>query len=262
MTVILVRLQFPVNSYSAEVSGEAAGSMTVLVLAGGLGTRLRAVLADEPKVLAPVAGRPFLACLLDQLHDAGFGRAILCTGHMGERVQAAFGNAYRGMELSYSRETTPLGTAGALRLALPLVQSETVMVTNGDSFCGVDPGLVWEWHVEHGTETTVVLVEVSDTTRYGKVSTGTDGRITAFDEKGTGRGAGWINAGIYVIARERLKSIPEGRAVSLEREMLPRWIEQGVHGYRTAPDTRFLDIGIPEAYAEAEQFFSKKVDRG
>jgi NDP-sugar pyrophosphorylase family protein len=236
--------------------------MTALVLAGGLGTRLRPVLADEPKVLAPVAGRPFLAYLLDQLRDAGFDRAVLCTGYRGEQVEAALGSSYEGIKLVYSRETTPLGTAGALRLALPLVRSETVLVMNGDSFCGVGLGSVWKWHAAQAADTTAVLVEVGDTARYGAVSSGADGRITAFVEKGTERGAGWINAGIYVMACDRLETIPEGRPVSLEREMLPSWIEQGVRGYRTAPGTRFLDIGIPEAYAEAERFFGKQASHG
>ncbi len=236
--------------------------MIALVLAGGLGTRLRAVLSDEPKVLAPVAGRPFLAYLLDQLRDAGFDRAVLCIGHLGERVQAVFGNSYLGMELTHSRETTPLGTAGALRLALPFVQSETVLVMNGDSFCGVDLGSVRRWHAAHTADTTVVLVEVGDTARYGTASVTADGRITAFVEKGTGRGAGWINAGVYLIARQRLETIPPGRPVSLEREMLPLWIAHGVHSYRADPGTRFLDIGIPEAYAEAERFFGEQTGHG
>jgi NDP-sugar pyrophosphorylase family protein len=235
---------------------------SAMVLAGGLGTRLRPVVADMPKVLVPVAGRPFLGYLLDQLRDAGFGRVMLCTGHLGEQVQAELGSSYRGIELTYSRETTPLGTAGAIRLALPLVQSETVLVMNGDSFCGVDLGSVWKWHAARAADTTVVLVEVRDTARYGTVSSSVDGRITAFVEKGTRCVAGWINAGIYVIARDRLETIPSDHPVSLEQEMMPLWIEHGVNGYRTGPGTRFLDIGVPEAYAEAERFFSKKVGNG
>jgi mannose-1-phosphate guanylyltransferase len=111
-------------------------------------------------------------------------------------------------------------------------------------------------------DTTVVLVEVSDPARYGTVGITADGRITVFVEKGTGRGAGWISAGIYLIARERLETIPSGRAVSLEREMLPLWIARGVHGYRAAPGTRFLDIGIPEALAEAERFLGGQAGHG
>lgn len=233
-----------------------------MVLAGGLGTRLRPVMADKPKVLATVAGRPFLAHLLDQLHDAGFDRAILCTGHRGEQVQAAFGDAYRDVALIYSRETALLGTAGALRLALPLVQSEAVLVMNGDSFCGVDLGSVWAWHAARAAAATVVLVEVDDAVRYGTVSRSVDGRITTFAEKGTGHGPGLVNAGIYVIARDRLETIPPDRPVSLEREMLPLWIEQGVQGYPAAPGTRFLDIGVPEAYAEAERFFGRQGSHG
>jgi len=236
--------------------------LTAVILAGGLGTRLRPVMTDRPKVLALVAGRPFLGYLLDRLRDAGFDRAVLCIGYLGEQVEAAFGSSYQDLEIVYSREATPLGTAGALRRALPFVLPGTVLVMNGDSFCGVDLESVWKRHAAHAADTTLVLVEVRDTARYGTVSSSSDGRVTAFVEKGMARGAGWINAGIYVITRDRLETIPLGRPVSLEREMMPSWIKQGVRGYRAAPGTRFLDIGIPEAYAEAERFFSEQADRG
>ena len=94
--------------------------ITAAILAGGLGTRLRPVLADRPKVLAEINGRPFLACLLDQLANAGCRSVILCTGYLGEQIYSAFGESYGSLlRLGYSREERPLGTAGALRLALP-----------------------------------------------------------------------------------------------------------------------------------------------
>jgi NDP-sugar pyrophosphorylase family protein len=209
-----------------------------------------------------VSGRPFLTYLLDQLEDAGIRHVTLCIGHMGEQITATLGAAYRGIGLKYSQESSPLGTGGALRLALPLLDTETVLVLNGDSFCGVDLGALWRWHAERAAAATVVLTEVDDAARYGTVSSTPDCRITAFVEKGTGHRAGWINAGVYVIACDRLETIPPGRPISLEREMLPRWIEQGVCGYRAAPGTRFLDIGIPEAYAEAERFFGRRAGYG
>src|SRR5690349_11866919 len=107
---------------------------TALILAGGLGTRLRSVVADVPKVLAPVHGRPFLACLLDQLADAGLTHAVLCTGYRADLVAAAFGTKYRNLTLDYSEETEPLGTGGALRLAIDRARSQTVLAMNGDSF--------------------------------------------------------------------------------------------------------------------------------
>ncbi|MGB9105690.1 MAG: HAD-IIIA family hydrolase, partial [Terriglobales bacterium] len=112
--------------------------MTAAVLAGGLGKRLQSVISDRPKVLAPVAGRPFLAYLLEQLVQAGAGKAVICTGHLAEQVRATFGGSFGPMPLIYSQEQQPLGTAGALRQALPLLDSDPVLVLNGDSYCDVD----------------------------------------------------------------------------------------------------------------------------
>src|SRR5437899_2628493 len=110
-------------------------SLSAAILVGGLGTRLRGIVADRPKVLAEVRGRPFLAYLLDQLVASGFQDVVLCTGYRSEQVKEVFGDGYGPLRIVYSEETVPLGTAGALRLALPLLQSETILVMNGDSFC-------------------------------------------------------------------------------------------------------------------------------
>src|SRR5687767_8460671 len=112
--------------------------VTAAVLAGGLGSRLRPAVADRPKVLADVAGRPFLAYMLEQLAAAGMSRAVLLTGYRGDQVEAAFGPSFAGLRLAYSREPEPLDTAGALRYALPLLDRRTVLVLNGDSFCRLD----------------------------------------------------------------------------------------------------------------------------
>ena len=102
--------------------------ITAAILAGGQGTRLRPVLADRPKVLAEVMGRPFLSYLLDQLSSAGARKVILCTGYMGDMVQEVYGGTYKSLHLLYSREDEPLDTGGALRLALPLIDSDCVLV--------------------------------------------------------------------------------------------------------------------------------------
>src|SRR5262249_48858923 len=112
--------------------------ITVAILAGGLGTRLRSVVSDRPKVLAPVAGRPFLAWWLDTLDPQGFGDVILCTGYRAEQVEATFGESFRNLSLRYSVEDMPLGTGGAVHKALPFVRSHELLVLNGDSFCHQD----------------------------------------------------------------------------------------------------------------------------
>ena len=233
---------------------EGLSNVTAAILTGGLGTRLRPRLADRPKVLADVRGRPFLSYLLDQLAHHEARDVVVCTGHLGEQVRAAFGDSYGTLRLAYSRELSPLGTAGALRLALPLLHSESVLVMNGDSFCDVDLGAFFSWHDTQRANGSLVLVRKSDTTRSGRVGVDVKGRITRFEEKGRQAGPGWINAGIYLLTQRLLRTIPVGGAASLERELFPGWIHHGLYGYQS--NGRFLDIGTPEAYALAEQFFA------
>jgi len=231
--------------------------ITAVVLAGGRGTRLRSVVADRPKVLAEVKGRPFLAYLLDQIVDAGIRSMVMCTGFKGEYVQAAFDARYREARLSYSQEPAPLGTAGALRYALPLLESDPVLVLNGDSFCDANLIDFFNWHQARHANATLLLTEVPDTQRYGRVLRGESSRVLRFEEKGAAGRAGWINAGIYLIQRQLLETIPADRAVSLEREMFPAWIGHGLYGYSSP--SRFLDIGTPEAYAAAARFFDPRI---
>jgi NDP-sugar pyrophosphorylase family protein len=232
-------------------------SLTAAILAGGFGTRLRPVIANRPKVLAEVRGQPFLAYLLGQVTAAGLTSVVLCTGYMGEQVRVMFGDTYDGLHLVYSQEVVPLGTAGALRLALPLFASDPVLIMNGDSFCEIDLHALWAWHSARNAEATLLLNKTLDTRRYGQVQVNANGRVLSFDEKSASGGPGWINAGIYLLSRRLLLTIPTGRAVSLEREMFPAWISQGLYGYRHT--RRFLDIGTPEAYATTEQFFAPEI---
>src|SRR5262245_1827612 len=137
---------------------EDLSSVTAAVLAGGLGTRLRSVVADRPKVLGEIAGRPFLGYLLEQLADAGLRSVVLCTGYMGDQVRAVFGGSHRGLRLLYSEEPSPLGTGGAIRLAVGQVVSSSVLVLNGDSYCETDLGAFWRAHRAAGSRATLLLV--------------------------------------------------------------------------------------------------------
>lgn len=221
------------------------------ILAGGLGTRLRAALGDRPKALAPVAGRPFLSYVLDRIAAAGVRRAVLCTGYLGEQIEAAFGDRYGDIELVYSRETAPRGTAGALHLALPLLKSDPVLVLNGDSHCDVDPADLIAWQRRRDTISTgsLLVTWVEDAARYGSVDLADDGSIVAFREKDGVAMPGWINAGVYLLSRGLLMSIPDGVA-SLEHDVLPRWVGCGLDAY--AVKAPFVDIGTAASYADAE----------
>lgn len=233
-------------------------NVVAAILAGGLGTRLRSVVPDRPKVLAEVRGRPFLTYVLDQLVEFEVKWAVLCVGYLGTQVQEAFGNSYGELNLIYSYEPSPLGTAGALRLALPLLRSEPVLVMNGDSIFQTDLKDFWNWHCSRGSVGTLLLTEVSDTGRYGRVGVDGEGHVLCFDEKISQDGSGWINAGVYLLSHRLLETILDGQRVSLEREVFPPWIGQGLYGCRAVG--RFLDIGTPESFAMAERFLT--IERG
>jgi D-glycero-alpha-D-manno-heptose 1-phosphate guanylyltransferase len=230
-------------------------SITAAILAGGLGTRLRSVVADKPKVLAEILSRPFLTYLLDQLIHWGVKKVVLCTGYMGDSVQSVIGTSYGALKVAYSQEPEPLGTGGALRLALPLLRSNSVLVLNGDSYCEANLQAMWDWHFSRRSEATLFLVNMADTRRYGRVQIDAQGHIVRFEEKDESSRPGLINAGIYLIKRHLLETMPDLGSISLERDMFPLWIGHGFHGYQgTGP---FIDIGTPEAYAMAERFFAK-----
>jgi NDP-sugar pyrophosphorylase family protein len=242
------------------------------ILAGGLGTRLRSVVSDRPKVLATVRGKPFLAFLLDQLGQVGIRRVVLLTGYMGGQIEEAFGNRYGSIQIDYSAENEPLGTAGALRLALPKLfptaasgqgeAADTVLMLNGDSYCAADLTGFRAFHERYfgsveSCGASLVLTHVQDTSRFGKVEVSPDDRVQRFLEKQEAGGAGWINAGIYLIPRHLVEQIPAGRTVSIEREMFPAWSHCGrLRGYRG--QSEFLDIGTPESYRAAEEFFARR----
>ncbi len=237
------------------MSNEALTSqdITAIVLAGGLGTRLRSALPDQPKSLAMVNDKPFLAYLLDQIYSIELKEVILCTGYLGDMVQRSMGVKYQGLLLSYSREETPLGTAGAIRLALPNIHTSYCLVFNGDSYCDTDLTSFQHWGMEHTAA--IVLAYVEDASRYGSVTCDDESRIVRFEEKKQNSKPGLINAGIYLLPRTYIESIPTGKPVSLERQMFPLWINKGLYGYKTK--SQFIDIGTPETYMAAETFFRR-----
>ncbi|HTQ35605.1 MAG TPA: nucleotidyltransferase family protein [Steroidobacteraceae bacterium] len=227
-----------------------------IVLAGGFGTRLRGVVADVPKPLARVAGRPFLAWVLDFLASQGLRRAVLATGYMADKVQAAVGGRWQTMDIAYSVESEPLGTGGALKLAASRLHGAAAHVVNGDTFLRYSlSGLEDAAHAAQ-VPIAVALAQVPDAARYGAVAV-RDGRITAFHEKG-GRGPGLVNAGSYYLSAGALQALPVQAAFSFETEVL---LPQAAGGRLAAfVQTReFIDIGVPEDFARAQALFAASV---
>jgi len=230
---------------------------TAAILAGGLGTRLRPAVADRPKVMASVAGRPFVTYLLDQLIEAGIRRVVLCTGYLAESIRYELGTLYRGLEIVYSVEDVPLGTGGALRQALNYMEGETLLVLNGDSYCQCSMSEFVSAQAASFASAGMVLAHVDDTSRFGGVQVNDASLVESFVEKNTQAGSGWINAGIYLLPASCVCDIPPGQAVSLEQEVIPRLLRSGIYGYRCSG--LFIDIGIPEEYQRAQSVFSEKL---
>lgn len=228
--------------------------MQAIVLAGGLGTRLRSVVADLPKPMAPVAGRPFLAWILDRLVQAGFQRVVLAVGYRHAAIEQHFGTAYRGIALHYSVEDQPLGTGGALRLAADHVSRWPVFVLNGDTFLELDYRAMLGAHLQGHEQMSMAVCQVADAGRYGALDL-QDSHIRGFHEKGR-PGPGLINAGTYLLSQGVLDQIPRGEPFSFEQQLL---VPQ-VGAIRPAAFTAgglFIDIGVPEDYARAQNLFAR-----
>lgn len=243
---------------SAAPSARTLADVSAIILAGGLGTRLGGVLPGVQKVVAPVAGRPFAAHLLRQLAAQGVRHVVLALGHHAEATAEALEPIARalGITLDRSVESAPLGTGGSARLAMLRSRSDPALVMNGDSLVDVDLTALLDCF-RSGGPGVVTLVRVDDTARYGRVELDAAGRIAAFHEK-RGTGPGLINAGVYLLSRAMLLSLPENRPSSLERDLLAR--ADRLLGLPV--DGRFLDIGTPESLVMADEFAGALPSRG
>lgn len=234
----------------------------VAVLAGGLGTRLRSVLGKTPKVLAPVAGRPFLDHLLAWLASFGARRVVLCVGFRAEAVLDHVANLpFPGIEVVTSQETEPLGTAGALRLALPHLRSEPVLVMNGDTFVDADLAAFAAAHHARRATASILCATVPSTARYGRLDIDDAGRIRRFSEKDpSDTRPGPINAGLYLFSQPWLATFARSTGSSLERDAFAA-AAPGTFDAINAGGVTFIDIGTPESFADAERVIGQAMNR-
>lgn len=230
-----------------------------LLLVGGLGTRLRSVVPSAPKPLAAVGKKSFLELLIRQLKHQGIRRVILCTGYLADQVENEFGDGRAlDLEISYSRELDPLGTAGAVKLAQPhLKGASEFLVMNGDSFLEIDLRQLIQFHRDRRALVSVAVVRVEDSSRYGTVKVDSNQKVIGFVEKAGSTGPGSVNAGVYVFSPEVFEYIPEGRS-SLEKDVFPHLLSKGV--YAQEHSGMFIDIGTPEDYARAQQLCDRLYD--
>jgi NDP-sugar pyrophosphorylase family protein len=235
------------------------GEVTAVVLAGGLGTRLRAAVSDRPKVLADVAGQPFLERIFEQLQGFGIRKVVVCTGYMAEQIEILYPASFKDLSISYSREHALLGTAGAVRFALEHIPTEHALVLNGDSYCDFNYRDFKSFHNASDADASLLLTYVEDCSRYGSVVLSEEGRVESFIEKSGAGGAGFINAGVYLMDRTLIKEIPAGRFLSLEKDIFPQWIGRRFFGH-ASNTPMFIDIGTPQSFHHAQSLFSGRTN--
>jgi len=237
--------------------------MEAILLCGGLGTRLRSVVSDRPKPMADIAGKPFLHYLVKMLSESGVKHLIFALGYMGEQIEAYFqsGEDY-GLSISYSYEDSPLGTGGAIRNALSNVSGENVLVLNADTYFHTDYESLLREQLKNKAAMTIASRKIEDISRYGAILKDESGRILRWNEKMSSDQVetprpGEINGGIYVMQKSLIEKIPEGKQ-SLENDCIPAWLEDGLYLQAIPSDGYFMDIGIPEDYAQ----FKEDVESG
>lgn len=218
--------------------------MQALILAGGLGTRLRPLFPDLPKALVPVGQKPFLKLILKHWKTQGVAQFIISTGHQAEQIEQAIGLDFEGVPVRYVRETSPQGTGGAILLALESGLETPLLILNGDTFF---PCALEELTAKTG-DFIMALTQVSDTRRYGRVEMDSQQRILSLSSEQSG--PGWVNAGLYLLHRPQLLSAST-RPVSLENDMIPQMLRAGVRVVACPSRATFVDMGTPEGLEQA-----------
>lgn len=225
--------------------------LEAIVLAGGFGTRLKEVVPDLPKPMAPIHGKPFLAYLLDNLAEKGFRRVILSVGYMAEKIIDYFGSQYRELDLVYSVEKQALGTGGAVRLALEQCTQDHVYIMNGDTYLDFnieEAELIWK----KNENPIICAVYVDDAKRYGRIEY-KNNLVKSFVEKGF-EGSGVINAGCYIFHKSQLKNFLLSKPFSLEYDYLVKAVKK--ESFNICLSTGcFIDMGSPEDYQKLSIFF-------
>lgn len=227
----------------------------VIILAGGLGTRLASVVSDVPKPMAPVAGKPFLEQILQSLPLQSIDKIILAVGYKHDKIVEHYGTDYQGVPLVYSVEEEPLGTGGGIGLALQKSTENTILILNGDTFFDVNLEEMLAVHNEENALLTLALKQVKNPDRYGTVLLEKH-TIVRFQEKQEGLPTGSINGGVYLASRELIKVLPSVEKYSFETEILEAKVNTTkLKGYIS--EGLFIDIGIPQDYERAQTIFAQ-----
>ena len=232
-----------------------------ILLAGGLGTRVRAVSPHLPKPFIPVAGKPFIEWILRYWAQTGLRSFVISLGHLAHVGEEYFRNRPEdGLEIHTISETEPLGTGGAVLYARQLaLQADPVLIANGDSIFLADPTPMWQALESDSVDGVILSAIMEDTSRYGVLRVADDGTLLGFYEKRPGRGA--INAGVYLLRKRVFDRFPTKLPLSMETEVFPQLIAAGVRLMAHPDRAAFLDIGTPEELLRATAFLETQFPR-
>ncbi len=225
---------------------------TAIILAGGFGTRLKTMVSDVPKPMAPINGIPFLSYQLNYLKHYGITHVVLSVGYLHEKIMAFYKNEFNGMKITYVVEKEPLGTGGGIRKAIEECDDKAVFALNGDSFFDIDLDKLHQFHDFKNASFSLALRKVKNASRYGSIDINRENEIVSFQEKSDTAEEGLINAGIYILEPTLyLKHTPSNTKFSIEKDLFEKELETlPIYGFEF--DGYFIDIGIPEDYSKAQ----------
>lgn len=220
-----------------------------IILAGGLGTRLKGVISEIPKPMAPISKTPFLQYLFEYLLKYGINNVTLAVGFKSEVIENYFGDQYKTLKITYAFEKEPLGTGGGIANAIEHIKESACFLINGDTYFDVNLNNLFEVHHNNNSDLTLSLKEMINFDRYGTVETNYKNKIINFLEKQPLK-KGYINGGVYIITKGLFLNFKKGEKFSFEKDIMEtRLNETQVFAYKT--DSYFIDIGIPEDYKKA-----------
>lgn len=229
-----------------------------IILAGGMGTRLKDIIPDGPKSMAPINGRPFLEYLLDYLDRWGLRKIILSVGYENEKIIQHFGNQYKSLELAYAIEEEPLGTGGAIVNALRHVQGFTTFIFNGDTYFDVNLQRLDDFRRIKEADLCLAMRFEIEPARFGLLEFDNNNRITGFFEKADGVEEGYINGGVYIVRKDYLLRFGMPEKFSFEKDFLQQYYQtEEIYGMRCF--SYFRDIGVPGDYKKAIDEFQRLI---
>ena len=230
---------------------------TAIILAGGMGTRLKTIISDLPKPMAPIMNVPFLTYQLNYLKHFGIKKVIFSVGYLSEKIIAHYNQSFENINIEYSIEKNPLGTGGGIRMAMSNLKEDLVLILNGDSFFDLNLEQFYNLHLEQKAEFSLALRYVNNSERYGNIEFNSSNQITSFIEKNQLNQSGYINAGVYILSKKLyLQNTKPNINFSIEKDFFEKQLNQLIIKGFEFKDY-FIDIGIPEDYLKAQDDFKE-----